>query len=58
MINNYKKTILEAMDNENLLNEWETDFISNLADKKDDYLLSENQIECLNKIEQKIASGG
>jgi len=56
-MNNYhKKSILQAMDHEELLSEWEIDFIDSLAGKDDNYNLSEKQIEYLNKIGSRIAA--
>lgn len=49
-----RKFILDALDQPERLNEWENDFISNLADKDDDYELSEKQNEILNRISQKL----
>ena len=54
----HTETIKQALDSDELLSEWEVDFISNLADKDDNYKLSEKQVECLNKITSKIALGG
>ena len=48
------KFIKDALDNQNNLNEWECDFINSLAEKDDDYVLSEKQNSVLNRISQKI----
>jgi len=48
------KIIKDAMDSEHKLSEWESRFINDLADKEDDYTLSEKQNETLNRISQKI----
>jgi len=54
-VNGYqKKRILEALDNEDKLTEWEWDFVNSLADHEDDYELSEKQNGILNKISQKM----
>lgn len=49
-----RKRILEALDNEAKLSEWEWDFINSLADRPDDYELSHKQNEILNRISQKM----
>lgn len=46
--------ISSAQDNEDLLTEWEVDFISSLAGKDEDYELSDKQNSILNRITQKI----
>lgn len=48
------KFIQDAMDNEYKLTSWEWDFINNLADKSEDYELSEKQNAILNRIQGKI----
>ena len=55
-MNSYqKKRILEALDNEYKLTEWEWDFINSLADKdEDEYELSSKQNSILNRISQKM----
>ena len=60
-MNGYQeKRILEALDNEELLTEWEWDFINSLADmchNKDpskNRELTEKQNHILNRISQKI----
>lgn len=50
-----KKFICDALDNEHDLTEWESRFINDLADKPDDYELSEKQNEILNRISQKVS---
>lgn len=50
------KFIVDALDNDDMLTEWEYDFIHDLAEKTEDYKLSENQNEILNRISQKINS--
>lgn len=45
--------IKEALDQEHELNDWESQFINDLADKGDDYELSEKQNEVLNRIQRK-----
>lgn len=48
------KFINDAQDNEHDLTEWEIDFINSLADKPENYELSEKQNTVLNRISQKI----
>jgi len=48
-----KKRILGALDSEHVLSEWEWDFINSLADKGDDYELSEKENHKLNEIATK-----
>ena len=49
-----KKFVLDALDNEEVLSEWEHGFIQSLADLPDDRDLSAKQNEVLNRISQKI----
>lgn len=54
-MNGYQiKRILEAQDNLEHLSDWENDFINNLADKKDEFELTEKQNSVLNRISEKI----
>lgn len=46
--------IKDALDNEDLLSDWESGFINSLADNEDDYELSDKQNEILNRISQKV----
>jgi hypothetical protein len=48
------KFVLDALDQNHKLTEWEAVFIGNLADKPDEYELSEKQNEILNRISQKL----
>lgn len=48
-----KKIVLKALDNEDLLTEWELDFINSLAGLEDKPL-SARQNELLNRISQKL----
>lgn len=48
------KFIVDALDREDVLSEWEWDFINDLADKPEDYELSDKQNSILNRISQKI----
>lgn len=48
------KFIEDAMDQDHKLTAWECDFISDLADKGDDYELSKKQNEVLNRIQGKL----
>jgi len=50
----YQKRIIEALDNLGKLTAWACDFINSLADKGDDYGLSEKQIHILNRIAEKM----
>lgn len=47
--------IKDALDQEHELDEWESGFINNLADKDADYELSDTQNHHLNKIGSKLA---
>lgn len=49
-----RKFIIDALDHPELLSEWEYDFINDLAEREDDYELSEKQNSVLNRIIQKI----
>lgn len=52
-----RKIVLKAQDSEDLLTEWEADFISSLADRDEkapDAKLSDRQNEILNRISQKL----
>ena len=49
-----RKFIKDALDSHEKLSDWENQFISDLADKPDDYELSEKQNKVLNRISQKI----
>lgn len=49
----YQKRILGALDCEDKLTAWEWDFINSLADRGDDYELSEKQKQILNRISEK-----
>ena len=53
----YQRIILDALDNGHLLTEWEIGFIDDLAEKDNDYALSEKQKEILLRIENKVATG-
>ena len=48
------KFIKDAMDCPEKLSDWENQFISDLAEKPDNYELSEKQNKVLNRISQKI----
>lgn len=48
-----KRIVLKALDNEDLLTEWELDFINSLADREDKPV-SAKQNEILNRISQKL----
>jgi hypothetical protein len=49
-----KRFIKDAFDQDYKLTEWEQKFISDLADKPDDYELSEKQNDILNRIQRKL----
>lgn len=48
-----RKFIKDALDCEHDLTEWEAKFINDLAEKPDDYELSDKQNEILNRIQRK-----
>lgn len=48
-----KKVVLKALENEDLLTEWELDFVNSLADREGRDL-SEKQNEILNRISGKL----
>lgn len=48
--------IKQALDYEDLLSEWEAGFINSLAERENDYELSDKQNEVLNRIGNKIAT--
>lgn len=48
-----KKFIKDAIEDPEPLTEWEYDFINDIANKDDDYELSEKQNHILNRISQK-----
>ncbi len=48
------KFIEDALDQDDKLTAWECDFVTDIADKGDDYELSEKQNEVLNRISQKL----
>ena len=54
----YNRIILDGLDHPELLSEWECGFIASLAEKDENYELSDKQKEALRKIEHKIAVGG
>jgi len=47
-----------ALDNEIALSDWEIQFVNDIAEKGDDYTLSEKQIEIVNRIGNKVALDG
>lgn len=49
-----RKFISDALDQEHKLTPWESDYINNIAEKEDDYELSEKQNEILNRIQGKL----
>lgn len=46
--------IKDALDQPEKLNDWENGFIDNLAEKPDDYELSDTQNKKLNEIQRKL----
>ena len=53
-MNRYQmKRVLGALEDEEKLTSWEWDFINSLADKDEDYKLSERQNSILNRIAEK-----
>lgn len=48
------KFIQEALDNDDVLTEWEGRFINDMADKPETFELSEKQNEILNRIQKKL----
>jgi len=48
------KFIKDALEYEDHLNEWEQQFINNLAEKDESYQLSDKQNEILNRIIDKV----
>ena len=49
--------IKDAMDNEHILSEWESEFINSIAELDDDKPLSDKQNTILNRITTKINRG-
>lgn len=49
-----KRFVKDALDQPENLSEWENQFISDLAEKPDDYELSDKQNDVLNKIQRKL----
>lgn len=48
------KLIKDALENLDILNDWENEFISGIAGRDSDYELSERQNAALNKISDKV----
>lgn len=48
------KFVKDALDQLEQLSEWEIEFISDIADRGDDYELSEKQNKILNRIQGKL----
>lgn len=46
--------VKDALDQAEKLSEWEYDFVMSLADRGDDYELSEKQNQILNRIQRKL----
>ncbi len=51
-----KKIVIRALDAGDELTEWEHEFVSSLADRGDDYELSQKQNSILNRIWEKLDS--
>lgn len=49
-----RKRVNEALEYKEYLNEYESRFINNMADKGEDYELSTNQNSLLNRISEKV----
>lgn len=49
------KFIKDSLDAEDQLNEWESQFINDLANRGDDYELSPKQNHTLNQIQRKLS---
>lgn len=49
-----KKMIKDALDYEEHLSEWEVEFINDIANKDDSYILSKSQNHIVNRISEKI----
>ena len=52
-----RKFVIDALDQEHKLSEWESRFINDLAERDEqspDYVLSDKQIEILNRIQRKL----
>lgn len=49
-----KRFILDALDQPENLTDWENGFINDMADKPDDYEISDKQNEILNRIQRKL----
>jgi len=52
-----KRIILDALDEPESLSDWENDFINDIADKGDEYQVSEKQNQIINRIGNKLAGG-
>lgn len=48
-----KKIIKDAIEDPEPITDWEYDFVNSLAEKGDDYVLSEKQNDIVNRISQK-----
>lgn len=48
------KFIKDALDQEHKLTPWESDYVNDLAEKQDDYELSDKQNSILNRIQGKL----
>ena len=52
-----RKFVIDALDQEHKLSEWESRFINDLAERDEqspDYVLSDKQNEILNRIQRKL----
>lgn len=49
-----KDAVMDALDCEEFLTQWESAFINSIADKPDSYTLSESQRNILNQIQEKL----
>lgn len=53
----FKEIVLEALDNEEMLTDWEWDFILNVAEKPNGWVPTPKQQEVLNRIWAAINDG-
>lgn len=49
-----KSVVISALDQDDKLSDWDTDFINDMAERPDDFELSEKQNHQLNRIAQKL----
>lgn len=49
-----KRFVKDALDQPEKLSDWENNFINDLAEKEEDYELSDKQNDVLNRIQRKL----